>query len=51
MDKEILTQRLRDIGLPTALVDFLYAYLATRETTVVVQGNRSQLFAIFDEVF
>ena len=51
VDREILTQRLRDIGLPTALVDFLYAYLAPREATVVVQGSRSPLFAIFDEVF
>ena len=41
VDKEFLTQRLRDISLPTALVDFLYAYLAPREATVVVQGSFS----------
>ena len=51
VDRMLFTDRLREIGLSTALVEFLHDYLAPRQAKVVVQGHESKSFVIDNELF
>jgi len=51
VERELLTDRLREVGLSDALVQFFHDYLAPRTATVVVQGRCSEPFVIDNEVF
>ena len=51
VDRDILTEYLRQSGISQPMLRFLFSYLAPRAATVVVQGYESDSFTIEDEVF
>ena len=51
VDRDILSEYLRQHGISDSMFRFLYSYLAPRNANVVVQGCESATFTIEDEVF
>ena len=51
VDRDILTEYLRQSCISQPMLRFLFSYLAPRAATVVVQGYESDSFTIEDEVF
>jgi hypothetical protein len=47
VDRDVLTQRLKRIGLSSSMIEFLHDYLAPRRAVVVVQGHESIAFFWF----